>query len=333
MKLILKITLLAVCVVSFCGCQESKTSTKLLSVDFKKDKPLRYKFVSQRNIELTLASDKPSQKKSSNEKLEMVISYELMDVDIYGDSKIKATCESISASRSSFSKRKTSKPDPIETIRGKSWVFKVNPLGQIQDYEELNKLLQDVGDQAIQEQGKRKIKDEDLIWDFVATQWFLWDAVSSIEKPLEGVKPGQSWSSFLSIPFSQLLPYERAVTYTCVKPQNRDSKDHIAIESVFSLAPQEKDEQGKIIAKLENLPNPYKTGFQQRGMFGFLRGYKVTGLNGNGKLVYDSKNARLLSDQQNYNAKMLAGFLFPLGDSLPQLNLEQSITIQLLDNK
>lgn len=338
MKKYLPIIAVAVLAFSLCGCEEQLRAPsaqngdcRLLSVDFQKEQPLRYRFVSERDVELKLSNNDNKKTQKASESLDMVVSYELVEQDIYGVSTIKATCESVKVERASFSKSRRGKADAVESIAGKSWSFKVNPLGKLEDTAGLEKLLKEIGAKSIKEQGKRRIKDQDMIWDVYATQWFMWNPIESIEDPVKGVCEGQKWSSYLSVPFATLVAAEREVDYTLAEKAEDQPENQVVIDAEYSLAKLDKDLKGNLKTKLGEIPSPYEGSYQMRGMFGFLRSYKPMELAGSGKVVFDAERGVLVSNKQSYTLDMFAAFMFPLGDSVPELKVDQKIEVYLLD--
>ncbi len=335
MRFIYRLALIISFIAIIGGCDKDGNSGKtLLGVDFQSGEPLRYRVVSNRDVTLILEDSNGTKKQKSSERLEMVISYELVDEDIYSNLTIKATCESISSSKQSFSKRRVREKEPLEMIQGKSWLFKINSLGQIQDYSGLDKLIKEVGASTITTRGKRRIKSADMISDFMATQFYMWDVIASIDKPLEGIARGDTWSSYQPIPFARMLPYERIVTYKLAKMPAKDD-DVVVINTTSTLAEQVVGKDSHVKTNLAHLINPYEGSYQMKGMFGFLRGYKVIDLNGSGKIEFDVKRGRLISNVQNYKADIVAGFMFPLGNSVPELEVNQTIEVKeiVLGNK
>ncbi len=64
---------------------------------------------------------------------------------------------------------------------GKSFIFTVDSIGKIHDYSQLEELIKQAGEKTFStEAGGNRIKQPDMIGDFIATQWFLWDSISSI---------------------------------------------------------------------------------------------------------------------------------------------------------
>jgi hypothetical protein len=79
---------------------------------------------------------------------------------------------------------------------------------------ELTALIQEMGKQAFRAgTAMGRIKEPDMIGDFIASQWFLWDAQSSLEQPAEGVAVGQTWRSQLPVPTPMVMRQARNVVY------------------------------------------------------------------------------------------------------------------------
>jgi hypothetical protein len=200
------------------GCEpglQRLSNKELLTIDWQDGQSLNYKFVSTRQItidwdptgRLTKSDNKPPDK--SVESLEMVVTYTPIEINPYGLTTIEATCKSIKATRS-----KGSHKDAAEYLAGRTYKFTVEPTGKIEDYSQLDKLLKEAGQKAFftNTDGVR-IKQTDMIGDFIATQWFMWDSVSSLENPSKGVAAGQTWKSKLSIPSPMVMRKAREVTY------------------------------------------------------------------------------------------------------------------------
>jgi hypothetical protein len=67
-----------------------------------------------------------------------------------------------------------------------------------------------------------------------------------------------------------------------------------------------------------------------RGMFGFLRDFKFRSLDGAGSQIFNIDTGTLESEQQQYKVHIDAGFMMPLGDTVPTVTIDQKINIQLL---
>ncbi|AQQ08440.1 hypothetical protein L21SP3_00216 [Sedimentisphaera cyanobacteriorum] len=327
MKRVLLFSIAAAAVI-ISGCSSEKT---YLSLGFDRQEMV-YNFVSQRDITLTLEGSKSGKKQNASEKLNMQIAYKPVEVDELGSTVLEAECRNVSVRRSSFTGKKSSS-DPLEVLEGQKWEIKINSAGEIEDYSGLQNALAKAGKQAIKESGKRRIKDPDMILDFAATQWSMWNAVASANKKSFGISPGQQWESLLMVPFAVGIPAERIVTYSLPADMQPEDENTMVIKSSYQLSTYKETEDGKLKFKpsIEPRPKPYEGSFQTKGMFGFLRNYKPLSLEGGGKTVYDQLQGVLVSETQEYDMLMEAGFMIPLGDSVPKLEVHQKITVELAE--
>lgn len=301
----------------FSGCGEVSrkkgllsSSKPLLTVDFQKGQTLQYKFVSSRDIDLdwepaagASGSGKQAADRSS-ESMEMIMSYTPIEVNPYGLTTIKATCNSVRATRSKSTRGQGGAKDAVENLPGKTFTFTVGPTGRIEDYSQLVQLIQDIGRQAFRPESDRgRIKEPDMISDFIATQWFLWDSVSSIPNPAKGVTDKQSWKSKLSIPapIPVMLQRAREVTYT-LDEVRRTEKGQIAVIKSSYLAAE---------SAPQDWPLPYSGSFQMAGTFGFLRGYKIIDLQGQGEELFNIDLGRVEQRSQHYQMQLEASL--PIG--------------------
>lgn len=315
---------------SLCGCGKPQIKTnKVMGLNFEINKPLKYRFVSSRIVDLTLSDQKDKDTKEITEKLELVIAYTPVEEDVYGDITIKASCESAKVSKGSFSGSRPSGKDVTESLAGKEWTFKVNSLGQIRDFGSLIGLIEQLGEATITKQSTRNVKDPDMIWDFVNTQWFIWDPIASQADAAIDIAPGQRWQSTQIIPFAKLVPAERRISYTYTEPA--DESETIKISGMIEKLPIKFDEDKQPMPEVKTLPKPYKVAHQMRGMFGFLTNYRVDTLEGSLEAVYDAGSALLRSCRQEYDMKMTASFMLPLGDSVPMLDVKQTINMELIE--
>jgi len=304
---------------------------KLLTVDFQKEQPLRYRFVSKRDIEIDWEPAKKQAKRGreridkSSESMNMVVTYTPIEVDPNGLTTIKATCESVKINRSSRKGRRVTKRDAVQNLSGKTFTFTVSPSGKIEDYSQLDSLIRKIGKKAFRPDSKRgKIKDPDMITDFIATQWFLWDSISSREKADEEFSLGQTWKSKLSLPNPMVIRRARDVTYTLDEIRPTEKGRLAVIQSSYSLT--------KSIPR--TWPNPYAGAglFQMSGTFGFLRKYKVLDLQGQGEELFNIDTGRIEQYNQNYRMQMDASL--PMGISTnPRITVQQKLTMQLLPKK
>ncbi|MDD5011313.1 MAG: hypothetical protein PHQ00_04245 [Phycisphaerae bacterium] len=305
----------------------------LLSVDFEPNVPLKYKFVCERQILLDLdpesrhtkggAVASKRQVQNYTEILEMEIVYKAVEIDPYGYSIIEAACEKAKVTRSSAGGRSPFRPDAAETLAGKSFTLKITPTGRIADYSSLESLIKEAGQNAFSgtDSKRSNVKDPDMIMDFAATQLGLWDSISSIKKPLKGLKKNSNWTSKLLVPMPFVAKVGRDVKYKLagiVESKNESCAEITSSYNLSKLPP-------------ENVPMPYSGSFQMRGTFGFLQGYKVLSLEGTGRQLYDIKRGLIKSDTQQYKAEVAASIFGGLGGVEPSLIVEQTITMTLVE--
>jgi hypothetical protein len=294
---------------------------ELLTVDFQEGQVLRYKFTSSRDITLNWNPEGKQAKRGKNpiektsESLEMVVSYTPVEVNPFGLTTIKATCESVRTRRS-----KGSQKDAVESLKGKSFTFTVGPTGIIEDRSQLTALIEEAGENAFTDRGRERIKEPDMIGDFSASQWFLWDSVTSIEKAAEGVSAGQSWNSKLPVSGPMVMKKARDVTYTLDRVQQSEIGRIAVIKSSYSPAD----------SVPENWPPfPYSGSFQMRGTFGFLRGYKILQLQGEGEEHFNVDAGRVEKYDQQYEVRLEA--VIPFGiDVKPLITMKQNFKMQLV---
>jgi len=308
------------------GCSPRAGRKELLTVDFQKAQTLRYKFVSSRDIEIDWGQTKSASRPGRDavdrlsEAMDMVVAYTPVEIDPYGLTTIKATCESVKIKRGSSTGRQVARNDAVESLAGKTFTFTVDSAGKIEDYSQLDKLIKEIGKKAFRPSSKRgRIKEPDMIGDFTATQWFLWDSISSIEKTAEGICVGQTWQSQLSVPAPMVLRKARDVTYTLDEIRLTEEGRFAVIHSSYSLA--------------ESVPHtwpiPYSGRFRVSGMFGFLRGYKVLNLQGQGEELFNIDAGRIEQYSQQYRMQLEASFPFTLGVN-PRITIKQNLTMQFL---
>ena len=94
------------------GCENAMRKGELFTVDFQQGDELKYKLVSERQIDINLDPTGKYSKKSKGkqgqrvtEKLELVISYRALEVDPYGPSVIEGRCLSAKVTRTAMSKK------------------------------------------------------------------------------------------------------------------------------------------------------------------------------------------------------------------------------------
>jgi len=313
------------------GCQPTAGEDKLpgepgelLTVDFQAGETLRYKFVSGREItvdwDTTAAksrSGRPVSDKSS-ESLEIIMAYTPVEIDPYGLTTVKAVCESVKVARSKGPGR-----DAVETLAGRTFTLAVGPTGKIEDYSQLDELLKEIGEKVFRANTDMgRIKEPDMIADVVATQWFLWDAVSSLKQPSRGAAIGQSWNSKLSVPTPMVMRKARDVTYSLDEIRPSEKGRLAMISSSYKIADSAPREW----------PIPYSGTFQVAGAYGFYRNYQVLSLQGRGEELFNIDAGRTEQYKQQYEMQLSASMLLPLAGVNPKITIKQNLTMNLLDN-
>ncbi|MBN1362448.1 MAG: hypothetical protein JW993_17765 [Sedimentisphaerales bacterium] len=299
----------------------------LLTVDFEPMQTLTYRFVSSRDITLDWdpgASASEGRVQQQSERLEMVVVYTPIEVDPYGVSTIRAVCQSVQVMRSGQASGRGAYTDAVTTAQGKTFTLKVDPRGKIVDASDLDRLIRELGVAAFRPDTSRgRIKEPDLIGDFIAPQWFLWDAISSIDTPTAGVSVGQSWPSTLSVPTPMVMRKARDVTYRLAEVRNTEQGRVAVIDSTYRLAR----------SVPSGWPVPYSGRFQLSGTFGFLGAYDIVALKGIGRTLFNVDAGRLDREDQKYTLQMKA-LLPPLGiRANPFITIEQTLTTELLDDR
>lgn len=215
----------------------------------------------------------------------------------------------------------------MEKLAGETFTFQLSPTGEIAEYTDLDRIIRQIGEHAFDTSKKasHRIKNPDMISDFITLQWYLWDSVSTIEEPLAGLDPNDTWTAKQFIPWSAPIPNPpaRINTYVLdsfIEEENQPRK--ALIKSRYELSD----------GTAENFPRPYDGKFQMRGIMGFLTNYKFQSLEGEGTQIFNMENGLIESDQQRYTLNVNASFMLPLGDSLPLLTLDQTISIQQIPN-
>jgi len=305
------------------GVKEPLIENKeLLTVDWQDGRTLEYKFISGREIILDwdptgkLSQSDKSAPDKSIESMEMVVAYTPIKIDPYGLTAIEATCKSVKVVRS-----KGSRKDAVEHLAGKTFTFTVGPTGKIEDYSQLDELLKETGKKAfLPDTNRGRIKELDMICDFVASQWFLWDSVSSLKNPSEGVTVGQSWKSKLSVPSPMVMRKAREVTYQLDEIRQSEKGRLAVISSSYK--------QAETVP--QSWPIPYSGSFQMKGTFGFLSGYKLLSLEGRGEELFNIEAGRTEQYNQQYQMQLQASI--PMGiDVKPMITIEQKLTMELLE--
>ena len=309
------------------GCNGVAADKKILTIDFQEGQTLQYKFVSSREIDVELDTTKNASKpdkgsaSKSSESMEMVISYTPLEVNPYGLTTIKAACNSVKVTRSKGQSGRAARKDAVENLAGKTFTFTVGPTGKMEDNSQLEKLIQEIGQKAFREdKGQVRVKEPDMINDFIASQWFLWDSVSSI-KSTEGLSIGQTWQSKLSVPTPMILRKARDVTYRLDEIRQSQQGQLAVIHSSYKLA--------ESVPK--GWPIPYSGRFEVAGPFGFYINYEVLDLQGEGEELFNIDKGRIEQYNQQYQMQLKASLQLPLPGVNPRINIKQNLTMQLLE--
>lgn len=297
----------------------------LLTVDFEQGETLRYKFVSDREILLDWdpnAAGGAGKVQRQSERVEMVVAYTPQVVDPRGVSTVRAVCESVEVERVGRPSGRGLNSDAVKTAQGKAFTIAVDPRGKIVDTSELETLIKELGEAAFRKNARGgRIKEPDMVGDFIASQWFLWDAVASVENPAAGVAVGQSWRSKLWVPTPMVMRKARDVTYRLDEVRDGDAGRVAVITSTYDLAE----------STPRDWPIPYSGRFQMSGTFGFLGSYQVSQLSGTGREVFNVDAGRIEKSEQTYTLKTKAS-LPPMGiRANPHLTIEQTLTMELLN--
>jgi len=328
LRAIISLTCTGIVVFALAGCRQNEMrATELLAVNFNEGTVLRYKLVSARDVKVNLDSTgsaskaRKSKPQKMSEKLELVIVYKPVELDPYGLSTIEGRCESAKVTRTTLV-RTPSKRDAAESLAGQTFTFQITPAGRIKDYSDLKALIRRLGDKAFASTGGRggRIKNPDMISDFSALQWHLWDSIASIEDAVAGVEPGQSWKAKQFIPLPMPIPAARETTYTLAEIEETESGRKAVITSSYKLSD----------SRVKNWPKPYTGKFNMKGMFGFLRNFKFRSLEGAGRQIFNIDTGTLENEKQQYKVHIDAGFMMPLGDTVPTVTVDQKISIELL---
>jgi hypothetical protein len=302
---------------------KSNDKAEFLTVDFNDTQTLRYKFVSSREITIdwepskTAAEQERTSLGKSSESLEIVVAYTPIEIKPYGLSTIEATCESVQVRRSDGAKQ-----DAVEEFADKTYRFKVGPTGRIEDNTELDKLIKEIGEKAFRPDTSRgRIKEPDMIADFIASQWFLWDPVSSIPNSTEGIRPGQSWQSQLSVPTPMIMRKARDVTYRFEGIRDSEKGRLAVISSSYSPAE----------TAPQSWPIPYTGRFQMSGKFGFLGNYQLLDLQGDGEELFNITLGRTEQYTLHYEMQLQASIPLGIGEK-PNITIIQNLTMNLLED-
>lgn len=306
------------------GCHESEQT--ILVVKFKNDTSVKYRMVSDRKVEIDLdGAEGKAQPSTVSEKLELVMSYAPVgQVDPYGITTMKATCESAKVTRKSSAGRASA--DVAEDLKGRSFDFTISPTGKVLDYSEMDALVLELGNKSITGSEKQgRIKRPDMIADFIALQRHLWDSIASVDQGSAGAKDGQQWKTLECIPLPMPVIAAKETTYTLnesadnqIDPKGAERK--VEIRSTFALSKE----------KITDWPKLYEGNFRMQGMFGFLRGYRFKSLEGTGVQIFNVDAGVVESDEQEYQVLMQASLPMALTADPPALTVDQKMKIEIM---
>lgn len=297
------------------------------TVNFRQNQPLKYTFSSRRNIVIDWGRipgrDKVGKETINkiSETLNLTVTYTPVEVNPFGLTKITASCGEAKVTRNGVSMRDSvGVADAAEGFAGKSWTFTVGPAGKIEDRSNMLDVIRQVGQGAFRgDRSRGLIKAPDMMYDFIALQWFLWDSISSIPKPTKGVKAGEIWKSKLFVPAPMILFAARNVNYQLHEVRGDPNEQIAVIDSTYSL----------LYPSPHDWPVPYTEIFQMSGQFGFLRDYKVLDLQGQGQEIFDMNAGRTNSYTQKYTMNILSSVPLGLGVN-PKITIEQTLSMNLV---
>jgi hypothetical protein len=113
----------------------------------------------------------------------------------------------------------------------------------------------------------------------------------------------------------------RETTYKLSEIKKTPDGRQAVITSSYALSDQ----------RVKNWPKPYSGSFRMKGMFGFLRNYKMKSISGTGTQIFNLDTGQVESERQQYRIDIETDFLMPLGDTKPKLIIQQKLEVQLLD--
>ncbi len=279
---------------------------------------------SQRKVEIRLTGDKPQrdQTHTVNESLELVMEYRAVESNPFGISVIEGKCVSAKVQRDSLrGTQPTKNADVAESLTGRSFRFSISPTGRIEDYADLEKLVKELGAKSFIDGAKAptRVKDPDMLTDFIAMQWYLWDCSAAVKNPTSGVRAGKDWKAIQLLPLPVPIPVARETTYRLAENQDPADLTKAVIASTYAISDKE----------IPYWPTPYEGVFNLKGsLFAVMRNYRFNTIEGTGTAVMNLEKGVLESDQQQWKVGITAEFLLPLGNSLPQIIVDQKLDIQ-----
>lgn len=314
----------AIGLIAGCGGPARPVADNLLVVEFTENQPLRYRLHSERQVKIELTGDKPSETRAATETMDLVMRITPVDVNPFGLTTLQFTCESADVTRTSFT-GKPGSPDALESLEGQSYTVQVSPTGRLETSDAFEAMLRQVADKSFAESrnANLRVKDPDMVFDWIVFQLYLWDAVASIQNPLAGVEPNDVWTSRMLAPWPVPITNmpARLVTYKLDEIRQTPAGREAVIASDYALAQEP-----------VTFPIPYEGRFQIRGsLFSVMHSYRHQSLEGSGTQVFNMDTGTLIEDRQQYTLTSTADFILPLGNSLPVLTINQEFSARLLN--
>jgi len=299
---------------------------------FEVGRPLAYRCLSKRDIRICWDPNADPNRRSDtvstmNETMDMVIGMEPVRIEPDGSTQLQVQVRSVSINRGRLSGDVPSPgTDPVKLLEGRGFSLRVASNGRIVDANSLDMLLKEVGQSAFRQDPRYgRVKDPDMISDVVATVWFLWDAISSMDP--NGVEPGQGWTSVLSVPTPMVSRKARQVSYSLERIEQTDTGRIALITGRYSLSDRPAP---------TTWPIPYAGRFRVSGTFGFLGAYKFLGLEGSGtdRFNIDAGTWEGTTQRMQYILQAAVPFPFARGTSgNPVITIDQSIEVRRLDGR
>ncbi len=293
------------------------------------DEVVRYDYASEREIEIDWGADKKSTRKSkpkvdkSVESLSIRVAFRPVEINELEFTTIEASIEDVKTKKTG---KRVSYKEATAGLKDKKYQFKLGPTGRIEERRELDGFVREIADGAFRPKSSQgRVKEPDLIEDFIVFQYFLWDSISSIEKPAEGVVVGQSWESKLPVPNSMVLRKAMDVTYTLAEIRQTDNGRVAVIKSSYRVSSD--------ASYPRSWPKPYVGRFQMSGTFGFfrmlLKGFEIVELDGEGETLFNLDTGRIERSRQEYRAVIKGRSRAKMGID-PRITINQKLTTEII---
>ena len=209
----------------------------------------------------------------------------------------------------------------MENLSGKSFRLFVGPTGRIEERKGLEEILKQAAKSAFRSRSSERIKEPDMIGDFMATQMFLWNSISSIKEPRKGVETGQTWQSQVSLP-SPILDFfksGRDVIYKLESVKDTNDGRLAVINSEYTPSK----------TLLPDWIVPYEGSFLLSGPFGLYTNFQIIEFAGKGSETFNIDQGKIISDVQDYSMTVSAALsLIPVKI---RITVKQRLSMQLLN--